>query len=175
MHVSMIGPENLSHFDQEEIQNYLDILVPQGTHIHLMIYKNIELEVFKYFVKNQDFCSQLHLYSIQPSDALHPNYQTTISFLEKNGASFQSFYHQDPTVLRPQYIEYWEKIISSSDSVICFYNQQMPRLFIPIDIALKKEKRGIVFHLPGEDETKFRLPTLQKIEDRSNNKKLDYM
>jgi len=155
MKVALVGPSELSAFDKKDIHNYVDAIA-QEHEIALLAYRSIEVEVFKYFVNHSELASQLHVYTFQKLIHMPEALRTSIEFLVSKGASYHSFDYDEVLVNRDTYIRAWRDIVDVSDLVVSFYDSKKTTLMIPIDEAKSKNKKGLVYYLPGLNEDKFK-------------------
>lgn len=170
MRIALIGPTDLSEFDKKEIEENLNDFISKGNEIVILAYRSIEIEVFKYFVKNIDdnkkLASKLHIYTFQDFDKLPQKLKTSIDYLVEEGANYHTFGYNEMKIERSIYQDSWKFIIEDCDIVISFYDgieKSLKKLFIPIDIAKSLNKKGIIYNLPGTSEEKFLLEPEEKI------------
>jgi hypothetical protein len=169
MRIALVGPRELSDFDKKEIESYIDVLVSQGYEIAILAYHSFENEVFKYFVKNPNYSPRLFIYSFPGLDDLSNKTKSIVELLINDGAHFESFAHQELVVKRSLYVSTWEKILKKCHSVTSFYDGEKTTLMIPIDVAIRNEKKAFVYHLPGSNEEKHLLPPNVKMEQKKHH------
>lgn len=167
MNVCLLGPASLSQMDKEELHANIEALVSGGYTIHLLAYRSIEQEVFKFFLerleKNPLLANQLKVYSFQSESLLPEKTKIPLEELKEAGVSFESF-EQTPSLLNSEYfitrkiyIECYRKIIERCELVISFKNESDAKLMIPIDIAKELNIKSISYQLPGENVELFEL------------------
>jgi len=155
MKIALVGPSELSAYDKKDIHNYIDAIA-QEHEIAILAYRSIEIEVFKYFVNHSELAPKLHIYTFQKLIHMPEALRTSIEFLISQGASYQSLEHDEILVNRATYVGAWRDIIDESDLVVSFYDSKKTTLMIPIDEAKSKNKKGLVYYLPGLNEDKFK-------------------
>lgn len=174
MDIALIGPKEITEFDKQEIEGYIEELATdywdettgsmKQNHIHFLAYRSIETEVFSFFIENEHLAERLTIYTFQSFDHLPKNKRMTIQFLIDCGANHVTYDHNDILIKRTMYTYVWKDIIDASDSVISFYDNQKTSLLIPIDIAKSQRKKAYIYSLPGMDEAKFELGTEKKLK-----------
>lgn len=169
MKIALIGPSELTEFDKKEIEENLEDFLSEGNEIAILAYRSIEIEVFKYFVKQMDeeegaaIASRLHIYTFQPLSLLPEKIKASIDYLVENGAKYHSFNFEQMLIRRTMYVDSWNYILQDVDVMVCFYDGEKPTLLIPIDEAKKQGKKAVIYQLPKLSEEQFLLQTDQKI------------
>jgi hypothetical protein len=168
--IALVGPSELTEFDKKEIEENLEDFISKGNEIALLAYRSIEIEVFKFFIKNTDdengrnIAEKLHIYTYQPLKFLPEKIKNTIEYLIEKGAKYTSFEFSQTLIRRSVYIETWQKILEDVEVMVCFYDGEKPTLMIPIDEAKKKDKKAVVYQLPRFNEEHFLLQPSEKIK-----------
>lgn len=163
MKIALIGPSELSEFDQKEIEDNLEDFLSKGNEIALLAYRSIEIEVFKYFIEHIEQAPLLHIYTFQPLSLLPEKIKASIEFLVDNGATYNSFEVEEILIRRTMYVETWKVILDDCDLVVCFYDGVKASLMIPVDEAKKMEKKSVIYRLPNQDHEHFLLQSEEKI------------
>lgn len=161
--IALIGPSELSEFDQKEIEENLEDFLSKGNEIAILAYRSIEIEVFKYFIEHIEQTPLLHIYTFQPFSLLPEKVKASIEFLVENGATYQSFDFEEILIRRTMYVETWKVILEDCDLVVCFYDGEKPTLMIPVDEAKKMQKKSVIYRLPKRDEELFLREAEEKI------------
>lgn len=162
MNVFLTGSSALTRLDKYEIRQYLETYV-ENHDIHLMCYRSIESEVLSFFIENDEYASQLYLYSFQSMDSLPEKIKNSIQYLREKGSYYHSFGIEDVLIKRSVFENTWKKLLGNADLVMCFYNGDKPSALIPIDISIEQDIDAMIYDLPGFDETKLDLPIEQKV------------
>lgn len=152
MKIVLSGPSDLTEFDKTEIKKYLDAVIDEHS-ISILAYRSIEKEVFKFFVENDKYASKLTIYTFPEFNSLSQEFQTTIDYLRKQGATHKSFYYNDMIVRRTPYMDAWRYILDENDAIVTFFDEiihikERKKLLIPIDMAKKIKKRPFIHDLP---------------------------
>ncbi|GAB6444517.1 MULTISPECIES: flagellar motor switch protein FliG [Bacillus cereus group] len=163
MNIFLTGSSALTPLDKFEIKTYLENYVAHHN-IHVMCYRSLENEILSFFIENDEYASQLHLYSFQPMDSLPDSIKHSIQYLREKGSYYNSFGIEDVLIKRSVFENTWRKMLENADLVMCFYNGDKPTALIPIDIAEEQGIDAMTFELPGFDETKLDLPIEQKVK-----------
>lgn len=172
MNIFITGSSSLTRLDKIEIRKYLENYITNH-HIHIMCYRSIESEVLAFFIENDEYAHQLHLYSFQPMDHLQESIKQSVQYLREKGAKYHSFGIEDVLIKRSIYEETWKTLLEEADLVISFYNKDKPSALIPVDIAAEMNMDAMIYHLPGFDETKLDLSIGDKVtvvENKKNDK-----
>lgn len=186
MKVALVGPNELTPYDQEEIKDYIDALVSEEHEIVLLAYRSIEIEVLKYFVDHVDIIAKdeqgnkildengnqkiinhapkLHIVTFQAKKDLPSKLRTAIDYLVENGSNYFSLEYNDLLIRRSVYIEAWGEIIKEVDAVVSFYDGEKTTLMIPIDEAKKRGKKAFIYQLPRTSLEKANLTADKKIK-----------
>lgn len=120
--------------------------------IHVLCYKSMENEVFRFFLENEHLAPHLHIYTLQPLESLSGSFQEMISYFISLGSQYASFGHMSPNVYRSEYIRYLKVIFQDIDLVICCYNGDKPSSVIPADVAKECGIDAFICDLPKENE-----------------------
>jgi len=163
MKIALTGPSELTEYDKKDIEKYIDAIVKEHE-VSILAYRSIEIEVFKYFVNHSNLASSLTIHTFQHLDELPETLRKPIRFLISKGAKYRSFNHDEVLVKRTSYITAWQNIIDSADLVVSFYDNKKTTLMIPIDEAKAKNKKGLVYYLPGSNIDKFEQSPDKKIK-----------
>lgn len=162
MKIALVGPSELTEFDQKEIEENLEDFLSKGNEIVLLAYRSIEIGVFKYFIEHIEQAPLLHIYTFQPFSLLPDKVKVSIEFLMENGATYQSFEFEEMLIKRSMYTETWRTILADCELVVCFYDGEKPTLMIPVDEAKKMQKKSVIYRLPKTNEDHF----LQHAEEK---------
>lgn len=166
--IALLGSRELTELDKKEIKEYLDVVTQAGDTINLFVFRSIEIEVFKFFIENEknnpQLASQLHIIALNDIQLLPKKVRVSIEYLISKGATFESLDLNISNMTRKPFTKIWNYIIQKSDSVVCFYNPKFPSLYIPVDEAIRLNKKSIVYELPGENKNKHLLPTKNKLK-----------
>lgn len=162
MNVLLNGPTYLNEQDQTEVfQNVRDI-VEKGYELTLFLKSSFEVEVMRFLLTymrdyDKDVFSRLHLYTLYPQEQLPQKHQTLVSFAVQNGASWKPLYYKrddaKPNVVdRKTLTSYWRQIVSSTQRVIVFLDDQEFHQLIPFDEAkvLGINAAKCYLHRPGK-------------------------
>lgn len=163
MNIFLTGSSALTALDKYEIKQYLENYV-ENHNIHVMCYRSIENEILSFFIENEEYASQLYLYSFQSMDSLPQKIKDSIQYLKEKGSIYHSFGIEDVLIKRSVYEKTWKTMLSNTDLVMCFYNGDKPSALIPVDISEELNIDAMIYHLPGFDETKLDLPIEQKVQ-----------
>ncbi|QST02949.1 hypothetical protein IMZ31_20595 (plasmid) [Pontibacillus sp. ALD_SL1] len=164
MKIAVIGPHDLTELDRHEIRENIGDAFEKGNEIHVLAYRSIENEVFKYVLERdledgENFAPRLHVYTLKDLERLHPKLKDPIDVLMENGAKHTSFGMNEAIVTRSPYTMAWKSIMETCDSVISFFDasneETIGKLTIPIDVAKSLGKRGALYPLPRMDESMF--------------------
>lgn len=157
----MSGSRQLTEFDKRDIQAYLEKYVQQHQ-IKILCYRNIESEVLKYFINNDQKAMQLTIYSFQPLERLPEKLKKSIEYLVTKGSHYISFNMLDMQIKRSVYEESWRTMLVNTDLSLCFYNGDLSVSLIPIDIAKEQGVDAMVYDLPALSEEKL----FRSLEDK---------
>lgn len=54
MKVAFVGPSNLTSFDKSEIEHHIKDIISKGHEVHILAYRSIESEIFRFFIEYID-------------------------------------------------------------------------------------------------------------------------
>lgn len=162
MKIALVGPSELTEFDQKEIEENLEDFLSKGNEIVLLAYRSIEIEVFKYFIEHIEQAPLLHIYTFQPFSLLPDKVKASIEFLLEHGATYRSFEFEEILIKRSMYTETWRMILTDCDLIVCFYDGEKSTLMIPVDEAKRMQKKSVIYRLPKMNQEFF----LQQAEEK---------
>ena len=160
--IFLTGSYELSDYDKFEIHNYLENYIG-GHHYHLLVYRNIEKEILKFFIKNDDKCGQLTVYLPYTLNEQPKQIKEPLLYLKKLGTKVVELKLEDKVMYRSTYLSLLERIILKTDSVLSFYNEDNSKRLIPVDFAKKYQIESHIFDLPKNDEDKIYRQLEEKI------------
>lgn len=163
MNIFISGSQQLSDYDKEEIQNYLEMYAERHI-LHIMCYRSLESEVLSFYLKNEHLAPNLHIYTFQPLSMLTNTLRETITLLVEMGANYRSFECEEIRIKRSFFENVWRELIRTrAELVMCFYNRDKATAVIPVDIAKECGVDAMYYDLPGLDITKLERSMEEKV------------